>query len=470
MNSAGGGTGDVILVGPQGRSDRYTRNPDGSFTPALGVNTTLVKNVDATYTVTHKDQTTWSFDSGGRLTAIKDRYGNQSTLTYNAGGQLVSVSDPAGRGALSFGYDSGSGRLISVSDWMTPTRTVQYGYDASGRLSTVTDREGKVTTYAYDGTSSRLTTITDARGNVAVTNIYDAQGRVSAQKDAQGLAMGNQTSFTYTTNGDGTTTTIVTYPPASADPSWNPKVEDTYDSNGRMIRRIARPTASSAEDVTQQFGYDASARLTSITDGSGQITNFCYDVDYAGVAIAGSKGNLTRKIEPVPSVGAFRPVTLYQYDGKNNLIQVVPPRGVSSGVSVDCGTNLSGSVNLLHATDMTYDAATQTKLESTTARYTDPDLGQRTAVTKVEYGDADRSNGTLSGLCHGRLGGLRDRLVGPGCRDHRSDVAGPRGQPQREGWCDRALPRGSGWAGRGIRNRGQNGHQDGQGPAIGARG
>jgi YD repeat-containing protein len=65
--------------------------------------------------------------------------------------------------------------LTSVTDWAD--RVVQYGYDALGRLQTVTDRDGKTTTFAYDDDSQRITTITDANGHVAITMTYDAEGR-----------------------------------------------------------------------------------------------------------------------------------------------------------------------------------------------------------------------------------------------------------------------------------------------------
>jgi hypothetical protein len=79
-------------------------------------------------------------------------------------------------------------------------------------------------------------------------------------------------------------------------------------------------------------------------------------------------------------------VTLHRYDGKNNLLETVRPKGVANGTGVTCSTNLSGGVNTLYATTLAYDAATQTKLESVTRRYTDPDLpGTQTAVTKYEY-------------------------------------------------------------------------------------
>lgn len=50
---------DRVLVTPEGRSDRYTYNVDGTYTPPQAVYTTLVKNADGTYAATHQDQSRW---------------------------------------------------------------------------------------------------------------------------------------------------------------------------------------------------------------------------------------------------------------------------------------------------------------------------------------------------------------------------------------------------------------------------
>jgi len=380
-------SGALLLAGPQGRTDRYTRNADGTYSPPVGVNTTLVKNPDDSFTATHKDRTVWAFDAAGRLTHIADRYGNNSILAYNGSGQLASVSDPAGRGTLSFSYDPATGRLTSVSDWRSPARSVQFEYDANGRLWKVTDREGETTSYGYDGTSSRLATITDANGHVAVTNHYNADGKVDWQKDARGLTTGQQTTFSYVTNGDGTKVTTVTYPSTSLDPAWNPQVIDYHDAQGRMVKRVSKPTSSITDDVVLEYGYDANSNLVWVKDGRGNVTDLCYDVDYAGAAIPGSRGNLTRRIDPAPGAGANRPVTLFKYDAWNNLVQVITPRGVASGQTVTASTDLSGSIDLDYATDMAYDA-NGLKLESVTQRYIDPEQGVQTAITRYEYTDA----------------------------------------------------------------------------------
>ena len=97
--------------------------------------------------------------------------------------------------------------------------------------------------------------------------------------------------------------------------------------------------------------------------------------------------NLTRKIDPAPASGQNVPVTLYKYDSKNNLIETIPPKGVNSGTSVTCSTNLSAAINTTYATDMTYDA-NGVDLLSSTRQYTDPNLGLQTATTKFEYNDS----------------------------------------------------------------------------------
>ena len=383
LRAPGAGSQDELLVRPDGNTDHFTHNPDGTFSPPPAVYSSLVHNPDGTYRVTERDQSSWTFDAGGRLTVVSDRYGNASALTYDQAGRLATISDPAGRGHLTLAYGAG-GRLLTVSDWLAPARTVTYGYDTSGRLQTVTDREGKITTFAYDATTSHVTTITDARTHVALTLTYDGQGRVATQKDARGLTTGDQTTFGYVVNGDGTRVTTVTHPVTSFEPSFQPTVVDSYDPNGWLTSRVSRPT--STETLTATSTYDVAGDRTSLMDPRGNRTDFCFDVNYAGVAISGSRGNLTRVISPPPTTGANRPVTLTSYDAKNNVVQTVAAKGVPSGTSVTCSTDLS-AVNASYVTDFAYDGG-GAKLLSVTTRFTDPDAGLQTAVTKFEYSDA----------------------------------------------------------------------------------
>jgi RHS repeat-associated protein len=379
--SPGPGTDDIVLVGPEGRSDRYVKS-GSSFVPPAGVHRTLVQNADGTYTATDKDLSVWNFDAGGRLSQIRDRFGDASNLTYDTSGRLSTVSDPAARGVLTLTYTNGL--LTRISDWASPARSVNYGYDGSGRLQTVTDREGKVTTYAYDGTSHRIATITNARNKVVLSNTYDAQGRVATQKDGRGVLTGELTTLDYVVNPDGSRVTTTTTPFTSFEPAFHPTVVDSYNSQGWLTGRVVHPSA--AETLTQSYTYDAIGNQLSATDARGNRVDSCYDVDYAGSPIAGGAANLTRRIEAAPQPGADRSVSLLRYDAKNNLVQTVSPRGVPSGSTVTCSTNLA-AINSMFSVDNAYDAS-GVFLLSVTSRFTDPDTGAKTAVTKYEYGDA----------------------------------------------------------------------------------
>lgn len=384
LGSAGDGSGTLILVSPDGGSNRYTPAGPATYNPPPGLTTSLVHNPNGTYTATLANQTTWLFNSPGQLIAVADRYGNTSLLNYNSHNQLVGVTDPAGRGSLTLAYDTCfSGRLCSVTDWSN--RVVTYGYDSQGRLQTVTDRTNQPTTFAYDGTSVHLTTITHANSNVAVTNHYDSQGRVDWQKDAQGLVSGQKTTFAYgTPDGQGNVTTTVTYPTTSFD-GFATTVADTFDAHQRLVKRVSAPSAT--ESYTETYGYDANWFRNSVTDARSHATTACYDVGYTGALVAGSRGNVTRLIAPPPTGGATPPVTLFKYDSKNNLVETIAPKGVNNSIGVSCTTNLSGSLTTTYATDTTYDSA-GVQLLAIARTYTDPDLGRQTATTKFEYGDS----------------------------------------------------------------------------------
>jgi RHS repeat-associated protein len=411
------GSGLVILVGPEGRSDRYTPNADGTYTPPLSVDIALRKNSDSTYTATQKDQTTWNFDVCGRLNTIKDRYGNTSTLTYNSVGQLTSVSDPAGRGSLTFSYDITTKRLTSVTDWQTPSaRRVSYGYDTSGRLQTVTDRNNKQTTFAYDGSTSHLTTMTDPNAHVEVTNHYSTTGQVDWQRDAAG----NQTNFSYVVNADGTATTSVTYPTNSFDGSHG-MVTDNYDTRGTsatsgkdwLLSEAVQPTSGQTD--TTAYTYTAAGFLATIQDPRGNTTTLCWDTSYTGAVVTGSLGNLTRRIDTAVTDArnghSVRPVTLLKYDTTNNLLERVSPDGVNSTSSTGCSDNLS-SFNTQSATDFSYDAS-GVKLLSMVQHFTDPDNGSQTATTQYQYNDSSNP-GRITGIVSPRNNATSLTYFGPG--------------------------------------------------------
>lgn len=191
------------------------------------------------------------FDAQGRLDRVEDANGNALTLAYGADG-LSQVSDGLGRD-LTLGY--AAGRLSVVSDG---TRSVALGYDPSGRLASVTDVEGKVTGYSYDGTQpalALLTARTEPLGNAPITQTWDAQGRVATQSDS----LGHSWAFAY---GPGGTTTVT-------DPDGETTVFQ-HDAAGRLLSWTDQ--AGQSVDMT----YGSTGRRTSITDRKGKQSKLSY--------------------------------------------------------------------------------------------------------------------------------------------------------------------------------------------------
>jgi YD repeat-containing protein len=164
----------ISLIMPDGNQFPFNIPQSGGF-----INNTIpslrgavLTASGARYNLRWKDGTVYQFQlvpGSGRLatmTAVIDANGNTVTLTLNFSGLSVTqITDPVGR-SLNLGYD-GSGRIVAIVDPIG--RTVKYTYNAAGYLATVTDPNQGITTYNYDG-QNRLVSVQDPRGVVTEQN------------------------------------------------------------------------------------------------------------------------------------------------------------------------------------------------------------------------------------------------------------------------------------------------------------
>jgi YD repeat-containing protein len=158
----------------------------------------------------------------GRLISRTDTSGNSIVLMYD-GERLTVIQDSASQQELRLVYGPSNGftrlqrletraLIDDASGRVTATRggalrQVEYSYDNSGRLTTVTadltpadgsiaDGAVFVTSYTYDGSTTRIASVTQSDGT-SVFFTYDS-GRISAIKDQSG-ATSRQTAPAYPT-------------------------------------------------------------------------------------------------------------------------------------------------------------------------------------------------------------------------------------------------------------------------------
>ncbi|TCV96351.1 RHS repeat-associated protein [Luteibacter rhizovicinus] len=343
-----------------------------------------------------------------------------SIVTYNANGQIETLDGPRTDVAdvTKYTYD-GQGRLATVTDALGHMTTYG-GYDMYGHAGRIVDPNGVVTTMTYTSEGWLATTTRDANGGAATTSFsYDAVGNVTQSQDADGVVA------KYTYDGANRVTDITdgagNHIHYTLDAAGNKTKEETIDALGTVKRTVSRtynslgqlltvvdalnrtilafdtadgydaeghPTHSAdAADVQRKQGYDALNRLVSTID------------NYNGTDIA------TRNTQSVSS-----------YDASDNLEGVSDPDGLNTVYDHDGLGNLTG----LHSPDTgstsyTYDAAGN-RIQQTDARgvvntFSYDALNRAASVSYADaalnvtyaYDEANASTGCANSYPIGRL-------------------------------------------------------------------
>lgn len=263
----------------------------GTYTADNGVLDTLFRDTqgtpgvwnDDTFVLTTTDQVHYYFDTNLRLARIEDRSGNTQHLAYDGSGRLIHIVDTANV-TYTFAY---SGSLIT-NVTSSNGESIAYGYDEASDLVSFTNAAGDAMTYTYDE-NHRMLTGTDTSGRLFVENVYDEQGRVIEQQDAEGrVSLFNYDALTQTT--------IYT------DVLGNPLIQ-TYDERHRLVKGI---------DALGHFitnTYDLNDNVVAARDKNGNVTRYTYD----------ERGNLLTRTD------ALGHVWIYTYDPQNNLLTETDP-------------------------------------------------------------------------------------------------------------------------------------------------
>jgi RHS repeat-associated protein len=346
LNLSADANGGVTWEQPDGAKNYFHKNNgDGSYTAEQGIYSVLTYDAaTSTYTLTHKDQTKWVFNSTGKLIKQIDTCGNITVIARDGTGKITTVTEPTGR-TLTVLY---SGSFISkITDPLG--RTLNYTYGSANSVTGVTKKEPDGTTvyntcsYTYTGAATAMTGLTDCEGNV-LTQTFDASTpkRVATQTWNGATPA---TRFTYGPATDAPTGLVL--------PQYSTGVWDTYGkANIYYYTKSNKVTEHWLEKQiiggTYYWYYEdlwsfVSYLSTSYRDIDGKTTTYSYDWQ---------AGNLLSKTEPGSRT------TTYTYDAFNNRTSATDNLSRLTQFFYDSEQHLTKITDALsHDTVTTYTAA-----------------------------------------------------------------------------------------------------------------
>lgn len=276
------------------------RNLGGNWIPPHGDTDSLSTTGTYPFTLTHKDLSSTSFDSTGRLAAERDCNGNTVTYQWAGDGSTLAILCPkdswplstrritvtfsGGRVTKAIAHITEGGSDPNNADrevdydtqamGLTVTRlpgtnassTVVYGYDGSNRISSVSvpgfqpsDAGSAVWSVTYPGPTSVHIQNDTGAGTPAMplTVSWNSAGGTATAASASGTS-----TLSFDPTGEEVSSTLENTSAATV---------DAYDVEGNQIREIS-PGGSVTSGI-----YDNRGNQLASTDENGALTTYAYD-------------------------------------------------------------------------------------------------------------------------------------------------------------------------------------------------
>ena len=232
--------------------------------------------------------TTYMYDSANRLQSVSSPTNQLWTYTYDADGNRVTQIDPNGNstptvgdGKTTYGYDA-LGRLSTIS-YSDTTPAVSFLYDANGNRTQLSDGSPfGADSYAYDALNN-LTTVT--RGSNTFSYVYDIASNImqTTYPDSTAVAAAYDNDERLASITSGNVTTGYQYDPASnlkitTLPSGNGFVETrSYDNAGRLFEVKNAKGATTLSDITYTLDPAGNPTKSVRSGGSSETDTYTYD-------------------------------------------------------------------------------------------------------------------------------------------------------------------------------------------------
>lgn len=323
----GGGTSDTILVNSLASA---IGTAPGTFASPRGDFSTLFRNEGGSFSRRMRDGTVFNFNPTGFLTSRIDRNNNQTTYVHDTAGRLISITDPAGL-VTTFTYSGGL--VSSIED--PAGRFTFFEHDGAGNLVKITDPDGSVRQFAYDERHRMISQI--SKRGFETTYEYNFAGRNIGVRRTDGslarIQPGQLVGVIDPTKGIG----------GVANPAPFRVPEDAIsvltDGNGR----------------DRQFRFDEFGGTVQVTDGLGRIIDVVRNDDGRPIELTTRRGFLrTAEYDPAGNIRARRfaigqpeeRLIEFEYEPDfSRLVRISDPRGGVIRYGYDQSGNLTETID-----------------------------------------------------------------------------------------------------------------------------
>lgn len=341
------------ILSPLGAVTQYAYDELGRRTSQTEVSDTFPSGVT----------TTWTYDVLGEVLVETDpsvtnpvtsvAHRRRATTTYDLNENPVTKTEADIAGSdptrvTTIAYDS-LDRPVQVTD--AEGGVLSRTFDAAGNVATSTDRNGRVTRYAYDARNLQTTATLDgyrgplptsaARDLVLLQAQYDAEGRKVSVTDE----LGRVVVTAYDHADRVLSVTLDDFAPRTGGTRDVLLEAHTYDAAGNVTSDRTGSTGHGQRYVT--YSVDAAGRRTTETldpSGLNRVTTHAHDADGRDLSVTltdGTRTEQTRKVydaagnvtSTTVENGTADLVTTGTYDNRGLLVSSVEPRGNDSGAT-----------------------------------------------------------------------------------------------------------------------------------------
>lgn len=382
------GPADYRFTGMAGEAS--TNTPVSSSATDFGSDTFVADQTDEEGRVTTTDR-----DARGRVTSVTEGDGTSSerttTTTWHSTLNLPVSIVRSGLTETRTYNSAGQLATLTLTDTTAHTvpystngqvRTYTYGWDAHGRLLSVngplaaSGANDDITSYTYD-TQGNLLTVTGALSHVTTFDDHDANGRPGTMTDPNGIV----TAYIY--DGIGRVQTVTVQHPSNS--ALNATTTMAYDAAGQVTGMTLPSTDTLIMD------YDGAGRLTSMRAASGERWDYAYDAmgNVTSETVKRTDGAIARRVARafdelgrlIRETNGVRSPARWSYDKVGNAVSSTSPNGNATTGSFDALNRVVETVAPdTGATGLDYDA------RDNLVSHTDP-ISVTTEFTYNGFGD-----------------------------------------------------------------------------------